>query len=75
MYNNEKLNYYISPEEIADALINQTPEACRDTQRGDLVRALEWLEAAAENPYNSNGFRVLMDVLTEITDSLNIPLF
>ena len=75
MYHNAKLTYSITPEEIAESLINQTPEAYTATERADLVHALEWLDAAAENPHNSNGFRVLMDVLTEITDSLNIPLF
>ena len=75
MYHNAKLTYSITPEEIAESLINQTPEVYRETQRADLVHALEWLDAAAENPHNSNGFRVLMDILQEITDSMTIPIF
>ncbi len=75
MYHNAKLTYSITPEEIAESLINQTPEAYTATERADLQRALEWLGAAAENPYKGDGFRVLMDILQEITDSMTIPIF
>lgn len=59
-------HYYYSPGEIAEALqtIAEAPEEARE----DLTNALYFLQAAAQNKYNHDYFRVLYNVLQIITE-------
>jgi len=59
-------HYYDSPSSIAEALqkIAEAPEEARD----GLTDALYFLQAAAQNEYNPDYFRILYNVLQIITE-------
>lgn len=61
------------PDDIAAHLLAlafpDEEDAERRPEQSDMLDALQWLEAAAENPYNKDHFRVLYRVLENITDN------
>lgn len=65
----DKGNYY-SAEDIALALAGLAEFDLRefDGLKEDLENALYWLQAAAQNPYNSDYFRTIYNVLLTITE-------
>lgn len=77
MYNNPIFAGGFAPDvdEIADAMLEYAGRQEDDERRETLKEAIYHLNALAENEYNADYWRVLYDVLQEIAESVNVPLF
>lgn len=60
-------NYY--PDDITTALINCGSNQYTPEQVKQIVDALYQLQAIAENPYNSDYYRVFYRLLEDITET------
>lgn len=63
------MDSYYDIEEVAQVLCESTYKDCNgdDLRYKEAVEAIEWLKAAAENPYNANYFRSFYQLLQDFT--------
>lgn len=66
-------NYCYDSEDIAKTLLFLSVESGEEKVEKGLVDALNWLQSAAQNPFNNDYFRVFWNVLQELTDYTEIP--
>lgn len=57
---------YVDSDDIANALIDIAK--IDGEAKDNLIDAIGWLEATAENPYNHDYFRVLYNTLARIAE-------